>query len=145
MKISHSRGFTIAEILIAMVIMGSIASLGLFFGLDAYRFTTVRTERDTVVGILQRARSEAMNNLGQKSHGVHVGTAEYSLFAGDFFNPSDENNVDLPIGSGITVSGLTDIVFTQLSGAARTVGSLTLNDGNTSAAIFINSIGGINW
>ena len=61
--LSLSKGFTLMEVLVVIALLGVIFSLSVFISLDTYRGSSFRNERDTLVGVLQEARSEAMNNI----------------------------------------------------------------------------------
>lgn len=132
------------EILVVMAIFVIIAGFGLVVSMDAYRSNNFRSEEDMLLGVLLKARSQAVNNVDQKPHGVHITSANYSIFEGATYT----SGIDFPVSSGFTPGGATDIVFSQLtgqiSGAPLTV---TLKD-NTTGKIFtisINNEGQINY
>ena len=58
------------EIIIVIAMFGALLALGLFMSMDAYRGFSFRSEEDTVVSLLQKARSRAMNNMNQTPWGV---------------------------------------------------------------------------
>ncbi len=143
------RGFTLIEVLIVLGIFILLAVSGLFMTLDAYRRYTFRSERDTIVSLLERARSEAMSNTDQTPHGFCFSNLdnEYILFEG--INCEDVNikKEITPALSDITLSGLPDtgVTFSPLSGQTNWSGEITLTQGPNQTVININSEGLIEW
>lgn len=140
-------GLTLIEILVVIGIIILLFSLGLFFSMDSFRGYSFHAEEDKLVTILQRARSKSLANIDQASHGVHidvVGSA-YVLFEGTVYNPVDPKNEPTPIEGPVTLSGLTDVLFDQLSGASNTPGTITISGGGKSATVIINNEGRIDW
>src|ERR1044072_4262622 len=80
----RNRGFTLIEILITIGLIGLIAALGLFISLNFYKNYSFRSERNVIVSILQKARSQSMDNIDEQRHGVHFfingGKLTYLLF-----------------------------------------------------------------
>jgi hypothetical protein len=100
-----------------------------------------------LVSTLQKARSRAMNNVEQTKHGVHIENEldYYFIFKGDTYNPNDSTNEKIPREEKIILSGLTNIVFKQLSGNANE-GNITLTDtGGKQKTIIISENGLIDW
>lgn len=122
-----------------------LGGLGIFLGVDAYRNYSLNQERDAIVAILQRARGESLNNIDALPHGVHFGDDEYVLFSGDLFSALDSRNQIFPINPGIEISGLNEVLFSQLSGNAHTTGDITIGNGIRSMVISINNEGRIAW
>ncbi len=88
-----------------------------------------------------------MNNVNQTKHGVHIenGLDYYLIFKGDTYNSNDSTNEIIPREEKIISSGLTDIVFEQLSGNANE-GNITLTDtGGKQKTIIISENGLIDW
>ena len=144
------KGFTLVEILIAIGIFLVLAALSLGIGVDTVRRATVASERTLLVEILERARSRAMNNIGEVPHGVVVTSTDFVLFRGAVYSPSDASNEVSERAANITVSGPTDPVlvrFAQLSGAVdpSEAGDIVLSNGEQTAIVGINTAGRIDW
>jgi Tfp pilus assembly protein FimT len=154
-----SRGFTILEVLIVASLAIIIMALGLAMSMDAFRGFSFRNDRDAAVAALQRARTQAVNNVclglvcdDGKKHGIEfdAGKKEFTVFQGDDY-ASRDTAVDetIKFESSATYvdpsSTIFDIVFDQLSGNA-TAGKLILKDtAGREAAIEINSVGQIDF
>src|SRR3954466_3570125 len=88
------KGFTLIEILVVTAIFAVIISLGLLMSMETFRGTTFRSERDTMVGVLQKARSRAMANIKQSQWGVHYQMSDhtYTIFKGSTYIPGASAN-----------------------------------------------------
>ncbi len=138
-------GFTLVEIIVVLGMVALIASVGIVMNLDAYRNYIFSTERDTLVAILQKARSRALNNMYQSPHGVHIEDSTYTLFRGASFNSGASTNETVFANSAVAKTGINDIVFDQLSGNAAPAGDITLSNSIRSSTISVNNEGKIDW
>ena len=143
-NVKTSNGFTILEILIVIGLVGFAAALGLVISLDSYRAYNFQSEKSLILGILQKARSQSLNNINQTSHGVYLQTSKYILFEGlDYLHRNTSQDLVFPGNASLTISGSNEAVFSPLA-ATATVASMILNDGaNSPAIIDINYEGSI--
>lgn len=144
-------GFTLLEILIVIAIIGLIAALGLFISMDVYRGFLHRSERDTIVSLLERARSHAMANIGGSAWGFCALGGNYVVFRGtDYPTGTVETSVatSSALVTNIPYCGPNPgdvIVFAQLSGTT-TPATISVQQGAAPAAtITINDHGTILW
>ena len=159
-KLKFSRnaaGFSLLEILMVIGLLAVVGVLGLFMSMDSFRGYAFRNERDTIISVLQKARSQAVSNVclqgtvpactdGQP-HGVHFLAGQYIIFQGNVYVSGNSlNQVIVSNNPNAAVAGMTDVVFSQLSGEAAPAGNITVSDsfGHTSV-ISINSAGQITW
>lgn len=139
-------GFTLVEITIVLAIMAGLATIGLIVGVDSYSRYNFHSEKDTVVSMLQKARSAAINNIGESWHGVYFGdSANIILFQGqgatkDYTHRNLAFDFKIEKSTVVSYSGTSEIVFDQLSGNTSS-GTVTINSAN----ITINNEGGIDW
>src|SRR5580692_427190 len=84
MKVKSDRGFTLIEIIVVMAIFLITAGFALVVSMDSYRTYNFREQQNLVVGLLEKARSESMENINQQPHGIYINQnpAEYVLFQG---------------------------------------------------------------
>lgn len=150
----HSRGFTLTEILIVMSLITMVAGFSSIMSMDNYRSYSFSNERDLLVAVLHKARSQAINNMclgasctDGKPHGVHMAPGQYTIFQGASFATRDSAvDENIQTSAPVTVTGINDIVFVQLSGGALPTGAMTISDPtNHSSVISINSEGQITW
>jgi prepilin-type N-terminal cleavage/methylation domain-containing protein len=154
----NSSGFTLMEVLVVMAIFILIAGIALYVSMDSYRSFVFRSERDTIINVLQRARSQAVSNVclgacngndGQK-HGVHFDTAgkKYVIFQTTSNYIGRDISVDLvvPINSStmvFTPNPPADIIFNRLDGST-TGGSFAISETAAhSSQIIVNAEGQI--
>jgi prepilin-type N-terminal cleavage/methylation domain-containing protein len=150
------KGFTLIEILTVIGLISMIAGFALSTNIGSLRAFSFRDDRDELVSVLQKARSEAMNGIclggctGGASHGVHLESGKYVLFQGGSYAARDTETDEIHTLSGATaLSGATDVVFERLSGDAvlSPAGSAIMvqsSDGHAST-IKINAEGQITW
>lgn len=139
------------------MVIGLIAilgSLGLAASMDSYRGYGFRNERDIIVGALQKARSQAMSNMcfggctDGKPHGVSVQAQQYTIFQGlTYASRNSGYDETVPAASnGMQLNGLSEIVFSQLSGHVANPGTITISDqAGRASLVTINSEGQITW
>lgn len=158
-RLNVQSGFTLIEILVVMAIFIIIAGFALFVSMDSYRGYSFRSERDTAVIVLQKARSQAMSNscVGSCSgndglkHGVHFDSVgnQYVIFqtTGDYTTGRDAGaDQFIPVNNNVSIN-FPDVVFNQLDGAVPGAPiSSTISDAvGHSSTITINSEGQIDW
>ncbi len=128
----RGRGFTLVEILVVVAIFTGLAGLGLFMAFNSYGSAASRSERDTVVSLLAKARGRAMNNYYGAAWGVCYLGPNYVIFR------------DAPP----CVAGSPTVIFEQLTGklVPQTPVTITITQPNhPDSIIFINNEGTINW
>ena len=146
---------TLIEIIISISILSMIAALGLFISLDFAKSYNFRSEKNTIVSILEKARGESINNIGKVRHGVHfqANPLKYIIFECPSLNPqctsytsgAADLSIDSSYGVSITSPSLPfDAIFNQLDGGSSAV-SITILDGTKSSTISVNSEGRIDW
>lgn len=140
-----TKGFTLVEILVVTGIFVLLMGMSLFMSFDYYRGYLLGTERDITVGVLEKARSRALSNMFESSHGVHIDSDNYILFRGDVYVVGAPTNENIPANSAIQKSGLSNIIFSQLTGLPNVAGDITLTDGAKSKIISINNESRIEW
>jgi len=155
-----NRGFTLIEIIISLGILGLIASLGLLISIDFLRGRSAHSEQETVVSLLERARSESLNNINQVRHGVHFVASplrymEFECNPGvictDYSDADTSRDVVVESSYSASITNPTlpfDVVFDQLNGDCVTCSSpqsITINDGVRDYFVTVNSEGQIDW
>lgn len=142
------RGFTLPEVIVVVVILSVLVSLTTVVSIDSYRSYNFQVAQTQLRTLLLRARSQAVNNIHQASHGVriHQDPLQYVLFEGvDYAHRDIAQDVRVVPESAVTVSGLTEITFTQLTGKPNRAGDFTIQDNlHPAISIHINNEGQIN-
>ncbi|MEK7664226.1 MAG: prepilin-type N-terminal cleavage/methylation domain-containing protein [Patescibacteria group bacterium] len=161
--VNQDKGFTLVELLVGIALLAIIVSLGLFLSFDFYRNFSVSSQANTIVSILQKARSQSLNNINQARHGVHFEDSsglKYILFECPAGIPCASYNLsysgfEVKPAYGISLANSLplDVIFDQLSGClSSTVNdcsqsqiTITVNGGVNPYNININSEGRIDW
>ncbi len=146
------RGFTLIEILIVLGLVGVIASFGVIMSYSSISRVNSSQERDLLVSLLlSGARAEALANIDEKDHGVHIQDDKYILFEGSSWG-SATNKRDVIRNSVVKITGPSgilppfDVIFTRLSGnVSAGDGTITLTGNGQSIDFTINKVGRINW
>lgn len=141
------------EILLAIGIMTTIFAVGLLMSMDTYRGYSRRSERDTLVAVLERARSRAMANVNQHSWGVCFDGTNYIIFSGPNYEGAITTET-IPGNPSVTVADTSEaprlpcgnggIVFAQLTGDTSEV-TITVTQGQVVSNISTNIEGLIDW
>lgn len=149
-----NRGFTMIEILVTLAIFALMAGIGLFMSFEAYRSATRRSERETIVSLLERARSRAMANIDQSAWSVCYDAGDYIIAKGSACDDSTahdrvEANAGVAGTSNFSIfDSPNEIVFSQLTGnvaaAVSTEQVITVVQNGKSEEIKINYEGRIN-
>lgn len=137
------------EVVITLSIMMVLFGIGLFMTMDAFRGFNFRSERDTIVSLLEKARSRSMANINETQWGVCYIEPNYVIFRGSTCTPVNATNEPLPANQKVALdsnftSAFPVIVFDQLTGDTTGV-SLTVVQDSRSASISTNHEGTIIW
>jgi prepilin-type N-terminal cleavage/methylation domain-containing protein len=143
-RFSHTKinwGFTIIELMIVLGIFAIILAIILPINVNRSLAQQVSSEQKIVISLLQRARTQAITNQNDSSHGLYITDGEYVLFAGDSYTTRDEDlDIVFSISEGIDVSGAEEMVFQRLIGTSASQ-SLTLIGATDSKIIHISENG----
>jgi len=133
---AERRGFTLIEALIALSIIGMIAGLGLFAGMDAYRTSLIGSEADVIATALIRARSNAMADGTVHRLCLDPATDSYVLYT---------SGVRFPHAGSVSVAGMPSceeggIAFAGYSGASAGA-RISVSQGGIERMITVNGAG----
>ncbi len=157
MRSAAPKGFTLIEILLVIGLFSIIIELGLFMSMDMYKGYSRRSERDTLVDVLQRARSRAMSNVHQSPWGVcydatNPSHPNYIIFSGVGYEGAVTKDI-VPANPAVTTDlsaaasfacGSGGIVFSQLTGDTSAL-SVSMTQGSIISIISTNVEGAIIW
>lgn len=150
-RVSSKLGFTLFEVLIVMFMVAVIASATLIFSYTFYQRQLLTAEKSSLILLLQSARANAMQNVGEQDHGVAIdpqGYKGYVVFRGHSFDDSDETlRIYVPRGNNFSFSSNSPetIVYKQLSGDSNvnTKFELISDQSGASTTVTINYEGAI--
>jgi prepilin-type N-terminal cleavage/methylation domain-containing protein len=141
---SKDNGFTLIETIMVIAIVSLFFAMWALIDSKSFTRESLADEEAILISSLYKARSQAMNNIEHKKHGVYIESDKFVIFESPY-DTSDENNEEIERNENITISGLTEISFEQLSGVTSTIGDIVLTDGTDSKKITITSDGLIDW
>ena len=140
---AQSSGFTLIETLTVIGLFLLLLSAGLVIGLDAISRSALINERDLVVLMLTGARTRALANVNETSHGVRIEADQVIVFEGA---PPGTNARTIERNSAIEVSPPdVEIVFEPLTAKVGPSNSIILSENGKEAIIEINTEGRIEW
>jgi Tfp pilus assembly protein FimT len=143
-------GFTLIEITVVLALAILVFGFSAALGFDAFDRNYLKTERTSLLSVLQKARSQAMNNISGKKHGFYFDGTNYVIFEGDSYALRDSSK-DFVIekNKGVNLTGLTEVVFDRLTGNVPSCDAspcdIFLTEGSNSVTISINGQGKIEW
>lgn len=142
-------GFSFIEIIVVIALIGIVATWGIIVGFNSFLRYNFRAETDTVVSLLQKARSSAINNISESSHGVYFGDAnDLILFRGIHHDTFPAEHIRIEKSDSVTYDASAcaddEVIFEQLSG--RTAGcAIMLTNETQTISITTNAEGGVVW
>jgi prepilin-type N-terminal cleavage/methylation domain-containing protein len=142
------KGFTLIEVIISITICTALVGLGLLMSMETFRGTLYRSETATIVSLLEKARSRAMNNIEQSAWSVCYVDPAYLISRGAACSLATASET---ITANAAVALASDfihtfpiITFTQLSGTT-TGASLTVLQDTRTSVISTNHEGTVIW
>lgn len=138
------KGFTLIEILLVIGIASIIFAFSAPFALDFYRKQLVEEARSNIIEAFQKARNNAMLQKSDNSSGVSFNLVDNSIVIFEGSSTSTRNQDQdqaFPISGDISISGLTDVIFSKLTGLPSATGTITLIFGSISKGILVDNNG----
>ena len=148
----HPPGLTLIEILIGVALGTIILSIVGIVSFDYLKSYQYQKEEETLVALLQKARSRSINNINGTMHGLHISATAYTIFEGSDFNTAvnKENYLHDPliIGTASVAPGnpvaTVDVIFEQLTGKTSS-SHICVSDTIRTNIIELNTEGRIDW
>ncbi|QQS60848.1 MAG: prepilin-type N-terminal cleavage/methylation domain-containing protein [Candidatus Moraniibacteriota bacterium] len=138
----EEKGISLIEVLTVMAVIGIFASIGVsgFFSFKKGNDFLLSIEQAN--NTIRLARMKALNGNNDDDWGVHITASQILVFKGnDFINRNISYDEVVSLSEVASVSGLTQIIFSKMSGLPSDVGVIYFNDGNQNKSIEINEKG----
>lgn len=143
----QSRGFTLIELML------SIAVIAIITGMSApvYQSFQVRNDLDiaavTATQYLRRATVLSQAVDGNINWGVKVQSGDITIFKGTSYASRDSTYDEVSeVPTSITPSGVSEVVFTKLTGLPETTGTITFtSNANETRIITLNAKGSVDY
>jgi len=146
-KFRKKSGFTLIELLIVVAIIAILAGLSFPFYHAVYQQNNLDIATTTLASSYRRAAVLSQAADGDATWGVKIQTGVITVFQGTSYAARDTvYDEDIDIGSDITITGVSEIVFTKLFGLPGVTGTTTL-DASTGEqeTVTINSKGMVSY
>lgn len=144
-------GFTLVEIIVVIGIFSLLVVLGLFMSFETLRGTLYRSEEATIVSLLEKARSRAMNNINESAWGMCYIEPDYVIIKGVVCDDAYvldrvAANPAVVAASSFISKTYPFVVFSQLSGIpVGTPQPIIVIQDARSSTISVNNEGTILW
>ena len=137
-------GFTLVELVIILAITLLLAATIGVLSSNTLPKNQLINESDTVVETLRRAQALTVAGKQDLPWGVHFTSSDMTLFAGSSYATRDVQYDERHVfPSGLTVTGLTDVVFVSITGDTGNTGTiaLTVNATGETKSISVSASG----
>lgn len=140
--------------LVVLAIFLTIVGLVFDSSFDNFEKSSVDTEADTLMSLLQHARAEAMSNICRdisctvgSFHGILIINNSFIVFEGTDFKSSNRAFDQVtPRNSAFVSSGVSEISFENLSGNTINYGNIILeNKSGQKIIVSVGQEGQISW
>lgn len=134
------KGFTLVEMLLSMACIGLLAGISL----PVWNQFLTRSDRQSttrnLVSALRRGSMYSRQVRGDSQWSVRLTSTSATLYKGTDFATRDQAFDEvITYPAPVTGTGLTDVVFTKLTGETANTGSVTLSSNNGTDTITINA------
>jgi len=141
-----SQGFTLIELLIVISITIFILGLSTSTYTNFKSHSNLEITTNGVVEAIRLASSRAQVGRGDSKWGVKVNEREVVIFRGNSYSGRDPSfNESLAFPSGISSSGISEVVFEKLSGATSNTGDIFISNNIEEQKLTINSYGVVSY
>lgn len=139
----NTGGFTLFEMLLAIGIAVILLAITLPISWDFYVAYQFDSETETLISLLEKARSSALVNRNESAHGFFFSSATFTIFQGSSYaSRAVAQDKNFSRNSVITVSGPSELVFSALSGQTSS-STYTVSNSQRSVNVYVNSEGTI--
>lgn len=140
------KGFTLLEVLLSISLMAILTAIGI----PVYRSLQQRSDLEvsggTIAQSLRRAQIRSITMEGDSAWGVNIDQNQATIFKGDNFPSRDIGYDEIYDLSGIIqFSGLSEVVFSKVTGLPSAVGDILIGNVNDSKTITINEKGMVDY
>jgi prepilin-type N-terminal cleavage/methylation domain-containing protein len=140
-------GFTLIELLLSITIIGILSGLSLPVYESFARRNDLDITTQSTVNAIRRGESYARAVQGDSTWGVKFDSTGVTLFKGATYASRDtayDETIDVP--GSVTVSGLSEVLFTKLTAAPSTTGTVTFTSStNDVRTVTLNAKGMVDY
>lgn len=138
------KGFTLIEITVVVAISIALLVFSIPVVVHFLSYQTLQDTQATLVASLRQAHTNALYQKNDSAFGVRFLSGSYVLFQGaSYATRTASYDITTTIPASVTVSGITEVVFTKRTGIPSTTGTILLQSGNRNRSVTINQQGSI--
>jgi len=143
----RAAGFTLLEVLLSVIILSMIAAIALPVYESSVRRSDLDNTTTIVAALIRRAENYAQTMSGDSGWSVEFQSSTVTLFKGaSFAGRTTSYDEAYTVPGSVTVSGLSEVQFTQQTATPNTTGSVTLTSTtNDTRTISINAKGTVDF
>ncbi len=142
----RQSGFTILELILSVAVIGIISASSMPLFLSMQTRNELDIGANAIVSSLRRAQTLSIAMDADNAWGGSVQTGSITIFCGTSYvlrvRTCDET---FAISTAIVPSGLTEVVFSKLTGDPQQTGTFTLTSGSNVRTVVINAKGTIDY
>jgi prepilin-type N-terminal cleavage/methylation domain-containing protein len=131
-------GFTLLETLVTISLLTILGTISLIVGLDNYQKNMFQTDVKSIFSALEKARSDALNNLDNEAHGIRLEGNKLISFSGQRYTNSPNSRIE-SLNFHLANPSY-EIIFQPLTGNSNSI-SLVLSNGTLTQDIKLNAQG----
>ena len=129
-NIKDTLGFTLIELMLVIALMTTIGVFASAIGISFYQSQLLHETSDGLVSALRQAQGYAFSGRHDSAFGVSIEEGAYILFEGDSYAARVvSEDVVFHMASTISVSGPSEIVFSEILGVPSDIGIFSISLG----------------
>lgn len=145
--LSQKSGFTLIEVLLSLAIISIIVGITVPVYQILQNRTDLNSVRSALAQSLRRAQVLARSGASDSAWGVKAQTSTITLFYGNSYLTHDSSTDEVyEVPSNLIFSGVTEIIFSKLTGEPLTYGTTTMTSVNGEIkTIYTNAKGFVSY
>ncbi|HOY46452.1 MAG TPA: type II secretion system protein [Candidatus Dojkabacteria bacterium] len=140
------KAFTLVEIIIVVGLFSAIVLIGVPLSQTTLAGSEVDTAFEVTAKTLRSSQAYAQAGVEDSTWGVHLSGNTVTQFKGsDYAARDSEFDAVTIFSSKINFSGVSEVIFSKLTGLPSSTGAITISEGDRSVTININSTGALSF
>lgn len=140
------RAFTIFEVLLALALFAGLITISFPVMLSFEYRNDLAASRDYAVSAIRLAQLNAQSVLEDTTWGVRLNSGLITVFSGpSYAGRNSALDITYPINTTVGISGITEILFSKISGNTTNTGTTTFSKEGNNFSITINGKGNISY
>ncbi|OGM31172.1 hypothetical protein A2803_01710 [Candidatus Woesebacteria bacterium RIFCSPHIGHO2_01_FULL_44_21] len=137
-----SKGLTYIELILVIGIMLTLSILTASFYARFITQNATANTTDRIVGAFTKAQMYAMMGKNNSNWGVNFGSATVTMYQGNSFGTRNSAlDESFSVNSNVAISGFSDINYARATGLPSVAATISIQGGNNSDTVTVNSQG----